>query len=79
MIMKKIFTVIFLCLLTGLLLTSCIKDTYVVLDKECVHHTISSDNYYLILQRSDGKKTSYTITERDYVLYNIGDTIELYR
>ena len=57
----------------------CVKDTYIVLDKERVHHTFSSDNHYLILQRTDGKKVSYSVIESDYVLYNIGDTIELYR
>ena len=73
--MKKIFIITSLCLL----LTGCVKENYVVLDKECIHHTFSSDNYYLILQRIDGEKISYPTTEQGYVLYNIGDTIELYK
>ena len=77
--MKNKFTTILLCLLLAFLLTSCVKDTFVVLDKECVHHKFSSDNYYFIVQSSDGKKVLYHITEPDYVLYNVGDTIELDR
>ena len=73
--MKKLF--LFIC--TCLLFTACIKDKYVVIGKECIHHTFSSDNYYLILKREDGKKVTNHTTESQYVLYNIGDTIELYR
>lgn len=78
-IMKKKLITTLLCLPIAFLLTACVKDTFVVLDKECVHHKFSNDNYYFIVQGSDGKKVLYHITEPDYVLYNIGDTIELYR
>ena len=77
--MKKKLTTIILFLTIVFLLTACVKDTFVVLDKKCVHHTFSSDNYYFIVQSSDGKKGLYSMTEPDYVLYNVGDTIELYR
>ena len=76
--MKNKFITILLCLLLVFLLTACVKDTFVVLDKECIHHKFSSDNYYFIVQSSDGKKVLYHITEPDYVLYNVGDTVELW-
>ena len=59
------------------LLTVCVKDTCVILDKKCIHHTISSDNYYFILQCSDGGKITCSATKSEYVLYNVGDTIEV--
>ena len=76
--MKNKFIIILLFLLLVFILTACVKDTFVVLDKECIHHKFSSDNYYFIVQSSDGKKVLYHITEPDYVLYNVGDTIELW-
>lgn len=75
--MKNKFITILLCLLLVFLLTACVKDTCVILDKKCIHHTFSSDNYYFILQCSDGGKISCIATESEYVLYNVGDTIEL--
>ena len=76
--MKNKFITILLCLLLVFILTACVKDTFVVLDKECIHHKFSSDNYYFIVLSSDGKKILYHITEPDYVLYNVGDTVELW-
>lgn len=76
--MKNKFIIILLFLLLVFILTACVKDTFVVLGKECIHHKFSSDNYYFIVQSSDGKKVLYHITEPDYVLYNVGDTVELW-
>ena len=61
--MKNKFITILLCLLLVFLLTACVKDTFVVLDKECIHHKFSSDNYYFILQGMDGGKISCIATE----------------
>lgn len=75
--MKNKFITILLCLLLVFLLTACVKDTCVILDKKCIHHKFSSDNYYFILQCRDGGKISFIATESQYVLYNVGDTIEV--
>ena len=76
--MKNKFITILLGFLLVFLLTACVKDNCVILDKKCIHHTIKSDNYYFILQCSDGGKIMCSATESEYVLYNVGDTIELW-
>ena len=74
--MKKLFYVLLLCISFA----SCNEGYHkvVVIKKERIHHTISSDRFYLIAIDENGNKHSYDVFEWEYVEVEIGDTINKY-
>ena len=72
--MKKILGILFVCLF----MVSCDepRPTCVVIDKQCIEHRITSNEYYLITRSIyNNKKKIAPVGKEMFILYNIGDTI----